>query len=117
LFLLLFVERYFTSTWDLQSSGSPFCQRQAIVAGWQELAASFFSTVPGHLLCKLAKKRSGVLSLLVVLHTNDSFFFFHSHFWMAHTSISIIPRNTSSRFPQMWWKKKKNTASSSITKT
>jgi hypothetical protein len=76
------------------------------VAGWQELAASFFSTVPGHLLCKLAKKRSGVLSLLVVLHTNDSFFF-HSHFWMAHTSISIIPRNTSSRFPQTWWKKKK----------
>jgi hypothetical protein len=93
-FLLLFVERYFTSTSDLQFSGPFFCQRQAIAAGCKELAA--FLPCSGTSCVNLLERRSGVLSLLV-LHTNDSYFL-HSHFWMAQ--ISIL-QHSSKRTPNL----------------
>jgi hypothetical protein len=48
-----------------------------------------------HLLCKLAKKRSGVV--VVGLCIQMILFFLHSHFWTGHISASAITskRNTS----------------------
>ena len=57
---------------------------------------SFLVPCCRHLLCKLAKKRSG---LSLVLHTNDSSTFIISSLWMAHISILHHFKNQSTLSP------------------